>query len=95
MHGDPTGRDGGTKKVKEDSENEPLEDLEHNEDGRGCCYQVLEPRDARGPDPDLGLDVLSTAGPALKGSEPEHRHALAEEVLTFYALAASSYRHVT
>ncbi len=81
MHGDPTGRDGGTKKVKdsEDSENETLEDLEHNEDGRRWCYQVLEPRDARRPDPDLGLEVLSTAGPALKGSEPEHRHALAED----------------
>jgi hypothetical protein len=35
-----TGRDGGKKKVKE--ENEPLDDLEHNEDGRaGCCYQPL------------------------------------------------------
>ncbi len=38
MHGDQTGRDGGTKKVKE--ENETLDDLERtsNEDGRGCCY---------------------------------------------------------
>ncbi len=35
MHGDQTGRDGGTKTVKE--ENETLDDLEHNEDGRGCC----------------------------------------------------------
>ena len=43
MHGasDQTGlgRDGGTKKVKE--QNETLDDLEHNEDGRGCCYQPL------------------------------------------------------
>ena len=39
MHGDQTGRDGGTKKVRE--ENETLDDLEHNEDGRGCCYQPL------------------------------------------------------
>ncbi len=43
MHGDQTGRDGGTKKVtgKELEENEPLDDLEHDEDGRGCCYQPL------------------------------------------------------
>jgi hypothetical protein len=27
------------KKIKEDLENETLADLEHNEDGRGCCYQ--------------------------------------------------------
>ncbi len=27
------------KKKKE--ENEPLDDFEHNEDGRGCCYQPL------------------------------------------------------
>jgi hypothetical protein len=39
VHGDQTGRDGGTKKVRE--ENETLDDLEHNEDGRGCCYQPL------------------------------------------------------
>ncbi len=43
MHGDQTGRDGGTKKVtvKEENETLRLEDLEHNEDGRGCCYQPL------------------------------------------------------
>jgi hypothetical protein len=40
VHGDQTGRDGGgTKKVKE--ENETLDDIEHNEDRRGCCYQPL------------------------------------------------------
>ena len=38
-HGDQAGRDGGTKKIKE--ENETLDDLEHNEDGRGCCCQPL------------------------------------------------------
>ena len=26
------------KKIKEELENETLADLEHNEDGRGCCY---------------------------------------------------------
>ena len=38
MHGDQTGRDGGTKKVKE--ENETLDDLQQNEDERGC-FQPL------------------------------------------------------
>ena len=37
--GDQTGRDGGTKKSQ--GSNETLDDLEHNEDGRGCCYQPL------------------------------------------------------
>ena len=41
MHGDQTGRDGGTKKVKEENETLDDSDLERtsNEDGRGCCYQ--------------------------------------------------------
>jgi hypothetical protein len=26
---------------KDKEENETLDDLEHNEDGRGCCYQPL------------------------------------------------------
>ena len=38
MHGDQTGRDGGTKKVKE--ENETLDDLQQKEDERGC-FQPL------------------------------------------------------
>ena len=38
VHGDQTGRDGGTKKVKE--ENETLDDLQQNEDERGC-FQPL------------------------------------------------------
>ena len=40
MHGDQTGRDGGTKKVKK--ENETLDDLEQNEDGRGCYQPLLK-----------------------------------------------------
>ena len=40
MHGDQTGRDGGTKKIKE--ENGPLDDLDQNEDGRGCCQPLLK-----------------------------------------------------
>ena len=40
MHGDQTGRDGGTKKVKE--ENGPLDDLDQNEDGRGCFQPLLK-----------------------------------------------------
>ena len=40
MHGDQTGRDGGTKKVKE--ENETLDDLQQNEDERGCFQPLLK-----------------------------------------------------
>ena len=59
MHGDQTGRDGGTKKVKE--ENEPLDDLEHYEDGRGCCYQPLLKTNPEAADrsPSRSADVLS------------------------------------
>ena len=39
VHGDQTGRDGGTKKVKE--ENGPLDDLDQNEDARGCCQPLF------------------------------------------------------
>ncbi len=41
---------GGTKKNKE--ENETLDDLEHNEDGRGpgCCYQPLLKTDPEAAD---------------------------------------------
>ncbi len=35
VHGDQAGRNGGTKKVKE--ENGPLDDLDQNEDVRGVC----------------------------------------------------------
>jgi hypothetical protein len=39
VHGDQAGRDGGTKKVKE--ENGPLDDLDQNEDVRECCQPLL------------------------------------------------------
>jgi hypothetical protein len=58
VHGDQTGRDGGTKKVKE--ENEPLDDLGHNEDGRGCCHQPLLKTNPEAADrsPSRSADVL-------------------------------------
>jgi hypothetical protein len=41
-------------------ENETLDDLEHNEDGRGCCYQPLLKTDPEAADrsPSRFADVL-------------------------------------
>ncbi len=57
MHGDQAGRDGGTEKDRE--ENEALDDLEQDEDGRGC-YQPLSKTNSEAADrvPSRTVNVL-------------------------------------
>ncbi len=73
-HGDQAGRDGGTKKNME--ENETLDDLEHNEDGRGCCYQPLLTADPEAADrsPSRLANVLRDL---MRGGQQELRTGVA------------------
>ena len=74
VHGDQTGRDGGTKKIKE--ENGPLDDLDQNEDGRGFCHQPLSKTDPEAADrsPSRIVKVLRDL---MRGGQQELRTGIA------------------
>ncbi len=57
-------------------ENETLDDLEHNEDGRGCCYQPLLKTDPEAADrsPSRITNVLRDL---MRGGQQELRTGIA------------------
>ena len=61
---------------KDKEENETLDDLEHNEDGRGCCYQPLLKTDPEAADrsPSSIANVLRDL---MRGGQQELRTGIA------------------